>query len=117
MNNLRNSVRLFGKVGMDPEVVTFENGKKKAKLSLATTETYKNQQGEKVRETQWHNLVAWGAQAATIEKFVEKGREIAIEGKLVHRNYEDKTGKKCFITEIVLNEFIFTGSPNKEKAQ
>lgn len=109
MNNLRNSVRLVGNVGNDPKIVVFDNGKKKAQLVIATSETYKNAQGERIKETQWHNLIAWGQQAAIIEKYIEKGKEIAVEGKLVHRTYEDKTGKKCYITEIVLNELLMIG--------
>jgi single-strand DNA-binding protein len=106
MNTLRNSVRLVGNLGMDPEVKSFDNNKKLAKVSLATNESYKNEKGEKVTETQWHNLVMWGTQAKFAEDFLKKGDEVAIEGKLANRNYTDKDGIKRYFTEIVVNEFI-----------
>jgi single-strand DNA-binding protein len=109
MSTLRNSVQLIGNLGNDPEIVTLESGKKLAKLSLATNETYKNQAGEKVTETQWHNLVAWGKTADVIEKFLTKGREIAVNGKITYRNYEDKAGTKRYFTEIVVNELQMLG--------
>ncbi|MDT8415542.1 MAG: single-stranded DNA-binding protein [Flavobacteriaceae bacterium] len=109
MSTLRNSVQLIGNLGNDPEIVTLESGKKLAKLSLATNETYKNQAGEKVTETQWHNLVAWGKTADVIEKFLTKGREIAVNGKITYRNYEDKNGAKRYFTEIVVNELQMLG--------
>lgn len=109
MSTLRNSVQLIGNLGNDPEIVTLESGKKLAKLSLATNETYKNQAGEKVTETQWHNLVAWGKTADVIEKFLTKGREIAVNGKITYRNYEDKNGTKRYFTEIVVNELQMLG--------
>jgi single-strand DNA-binding protein len=110
MNNLRNSVRLIGNLGMDPEVKEVGNNKKIAKFSLATREVYKNEDGEKVTETQWHNLVAWGNQATLAEKYLKKGNEIAIEGKLTSRSYNDKEGVKRYITEIVVNEILMIGS-------
>jgi single-strand DNA-binding protein len=110
MNNLRNSVRLIGNLGMDPEVKEVGNNKKIAKFSLATREVYKNEDGEKVTETQWHNLVAWGNQATLAEKYLKKGNEIAIEGKLTSRNYTDKDGIKRYITEIVVSEIMMIGS-------
>ena len=110
MNNLRNSVRLIGNLGMNPEVKEIGNDKKLAKFSLATREVYKNEDGEKVSETQWHNLVAWGNQAKLAEKYLKKGNEIAIEGKLTSRNYTDKDGVKRYVTEIVVNEILMIGS-------
>jgi single-strand DNA-binding protein len=80
-----------------------------ARFSIATNEVYKNAKGEKVVETQWHNLVAWGKVAEIAEKFLEKGREVAIEGKLVNRNYTDKEGTKRYITEILVNELLLLG--------
>ncbi len=106
MNSLRNSVRLIGNLGAAPEVKNLEKGNKVAKLALATNETYTNQQGEKVTETYWHNLVAWGKTAEIAEKYLNKGSEIAIEGKLTNRSYNDKDGVKKYITEIVVNEFL-----------
>ena len=109
MSTLRNKVQLIGHVGNDPEIKTFDGGKKLAKLSIATNESYKNDKGEKVEETQWHNLVAWGKTAEIIEKYVVKGKEIAIEGKLTHRSYEDKNGEKRYVTEVVIDEVLLLG--------
>lgn len=109
MNALRNKVQLIGHVGNDPEVKTFSEGKKVANLTIATNETYKNDKGEKVEETQWHRVVAWGRTADLIEKYVTKGKEIAIEGKLTHRSYEDKNGEKRYMTEVVANEILLMG--------
>lgn len=106
MSTLRNSVRLIGRVGNNPEVKNFDGGKKVATLTLATNEVYYNDKNEKVETTQWHNLVAWGKTAEIIEKFVEKGKEIAVEGKLTYRNYDDKDGNKRYVTEIVVNEVV-----------
>lgn len=109
MNNLRNKVQLIGNLGNAPEVVSFNEGKKLAKFSMATNEVYYSQKGEKVTETQWHNLVAWGKIAEKAEKYLEKGIEIAIDGKIVNRSYEDKAGNKRYITEIVVNDFLLLG--------
>ena len=109
MSKLRNKVQLIGNTGNDPEIVNLDNGVKVAKLSIATSETYKNDKGEKVTDTQWHNVVAWGKTAELIEKYVTKGKEIAIEGKLSHRSYEDKNGDKRYITEVVANEVLLLG--------
>ena len=109
MSKLRNKVQLIGNTGNDPEIVNLDNGVKVAKLSIATGETYKNDKGEKVTDTQWHNVVAWGKTAELIEKYVTKGKEIAIEGKLSHKSYEDKNGDKRYITEVVANEVLLLG--------
>ena len=109
MNTLRNSVRLVGNLGMDPEVKSFENNRKLAKITIATNEIYKNDKGEKITDTQWHNLVMWGTQAKLAEDFLKKGDEIAIEGKLASRSYVDKDGNKRYVTEVVVNEFLKTG--------
>jgi single-strand DNA-binding protein len=109
MNALKNKVQLIGNLGNDPEVTTIESGKKKARFTLATNETYKNDSGEKITDTQWHNIVAWGKTAELIEKYVTKGKEIAIEGKLTHRSYEDKNGEKKYFTEVVANELLLLG--------
>jgi len=109
MSTLRNRVQLIGNLGNNPEIITLESGKKLAKLSIATNETYKNAQGEKVTDTQWHNVVAWNKTAEIIEKYLEKGNEVAIEGKLTSRSYEDKDGTKKYITEIVCNELVMLG--------
>ena len=106
MNALRNKVQLIGNLGMDPEEKSLDGGKKLAKMSIATNENYKNAKGEKVTETQWHNLIAWGKTAEIIEKFLKKGSEIAIEGKLINRNYTDKEGIKRYVTEIEVSEVL-----------
>lgn len=108
MKSLRNSVQLIGRLGKDPEVKTF-NEKKKASFSIATSETYKNQKGEKVEDTQWHNVVIWGKLAGIAEKYLKKGNEVALEGKLIHRIYETN-GEKRFITEINVNDFVMLGN-------
>jgi single-strand DNA-binding protein len=108
MKSLRNSVQLIGHLGKDPEVKTFGD-KKKVTLSIATTDSYKNQKGEKVEDTQWHNLVIWGNLAEMAEKYLKKGAEIAVEGKLVHRVYETDKGEKKYITEINVNNFVMLG--------
>jgi len=106
MNNLRNRVNLIGNLGMDPEVKELESGKKFARLSIATSESYTNSNGEKVKNTEWHNIVAWGPKATFAEKYLKKGTEVAIEGKLTHRSFDDSKGNKKYITEIVINEFL-----------
>jgi len=110
MSTLRNKVQLIGNLGNNPEIITLDSGKKLAKISIATNETYKNAQGEKVTDTQWHNVIAWNKTAEIIEKYLEKGNEVAIEGKLTSRSYEDKDGTKKYITEIVCNELVMLGS-------
>lgn len=112
MNTLRNKVQLIGNLGQNPEVKELNGGKKVAKFSLATNETYKNKAGEKVTDTQWHNLVAWGKTAEIIEKYLKKGSEVAIEGKLLNRNYTDKEGVKRYVTEIQVSELLMLGSKN-----
>lgn len=109
MNTLKNSVRLVGNLGMDPEVKSFDNNRKLAKIAIATNEIYKNDKGEKVTDTQWHNLVLWGAQAKLAEEILKKGDEIAVEGKLASRSYVDKDGNKRYVTEVVVNEFLKIG--------
>jgi single-strand DNA-binding protein len=109
MNALRNKVQLIGNLGMNPEIKTLDGGKKLAKMSIATNETYKNSKGEKVTETQWHNLIAWGKTVNIIEKYLSKGSEVAIEGKLINRNYTDKEGVKRYITEIQVNDLLLIG--------
>ena len=110
MSTLRNKVQLIGNLGNNPEIITLESGKKLAKFSIATNESYKNTQGEKVQNTEWHNVVAWNATAEIVEKYLEKGKEIAIEGKLTSRSYDDKDGNKRYVTEIVCNELLMLGA-------
>ena len=107
MKSLRNSVQLIGRLGRDPEVKAF-NEKKRASFSIATTDSYKNQKGEKVEDTQWHNVVIWGKLATIAEKYLKKGNEVAVEGKLVHRVFETN-GEKRFFTEINVNDLVMLG--------
>ena len=109
MSTLRNTVQLIGHVGNEPEIVNLESGKKLAKFSVATNESYKNAKGEKITDTQWHNIVAWGKTADLVENYVPKGKEVGIEGKLTSRSYEDKDGVKRYITEIVCHELLLLG--------
>ena len=110
MYALKNKVQLIGNQGNAPEVKTTESGKKLARFSVATNESYRNAKGEKVTETTWHNLVAWGKVADIAEKYLTKGSEIAIEGKLINRSYTDKDGNKKYITEVQVNELLMLGS-------
>lgn len=105
MKTLRNKVQLIGNVGDTPKSHTFESGKKVTRISLATNDYFMSN-GEKVKQTQWHNLVAWGKQAELIEKYVTKGTEIAIEGKLTSRAFENEQGEKQYITEVLINEIL-----------
>lgn len=106
MNALRNSVRLIGNLGDDPKVRKLDSGKTVANFSIATNEIYRDNNGEKQSETTWHRLVAWGKQAEIIENYVKKGSEIAIDGKLTNRSYEDKKGDKQYVTEILVNSVL-----------
>ncbi len=108
--SLRNKVTLIGHTGKEVEVYTFENGSRKATVTLATNDHYVNANGEKIEETQWHTLVAFGKTVDILEKYVHKGKEIAIEGKLVYRSYEDKDGSKRMLTEIRIEELVLLGS-------
>lgn len=109
MSTLRNRVQLIGNLGNNPEMITLDSGKKIAKFSIATNESYKNSQGEKVTDTQWHNVVAWNKTAEIIERYLEKGTEVAVEGKLTSRSYETKEGEKKYITEVICNEVLLLG--------
>ena len=109
MSNLRNKVQLIGHVGNAPEVIQLESGKKLVKFSMATNDSYKNANGDKVEDTQWHNLVVWNKLTTVVEQYVKKGDEVAIEGKLTNRSYDDKEGNKRYVTEIVVNELLMLG--------
>jgi len=116
MYSLKNKVQLIGNLGSNPDIRTTDAGKKWARFSIATNEIYRNAKGEKVTETQWHQLVAWGRVAEIIEKYLQKGSEIAIEGKLVSRSYNDKGGNKKYVTEIQVNELLMLGDKSKSKS-
>ena len=106
MYALKNKVQLIGNLGGTPEIKNTETGKKLARFSVATNEVYRNAKGDKVTETQWHNLVAWGKVADIAEKYLSKGTEVCIEGKLINRSYADKDGNKKYITEVQVNELL-----------
>lgn len=116
MSNLRNKVQLIGNVGNDPEMTVLESGKKVIRFSLATNENYKNANGEKVQNTDWHNIVAWNKAAEIIQKYAGKGKEIAIEGKLTSRSYETKEGEKRYITEVIISEVLLLGKNENNAA-
>jgi single-strand DNA-binding protein len=109
MNALRNKVQLIGRLGQDPEIINFADGNKMAKFSMATDDSYKDKDGKKVERTDWHNIVIKGGLVKIVESYVNKGQEIAVEGKLTTRNWEDKEGNKRFITEVVCNELLLMG--------
>ena len=115
MYALKNKVQLIGNLGNNPEIRTTEGGKKMAKFSVATNETYRTAKGEKITETQWHNLIAWGKVADIAEQFLSKGSEVAIEGKLINRNYIDKDGNKRYVTEVQVNEILMLGDKKSGK--
>lgn len=114
---LRNQVTLIGRTGNDPEMTTFENGSKKASVSLATNHYYTNDQGEKVEQTDWHNLVAFGKTAEILEKYAPKGKELAVSGRLHYRSY-DREGTKVYVTEIIVEEVaLLSGNPAGRAAE
>nr|WP_321452475.1 single-stranded DNA-binding protein [uncultured Carboxylicivirga sp.] len=112
MTTLRNRVQLVGNLGMDPEIKAFDNGRKLAKFTVATNETYSGTNGQEKTETQWHNVIAWGKQAEIAAKNLHKGNEVALEGRITYRNYEDKNQQKRYVTEIVLSSYLVY--PNKK---
>ena len=107
--SIRNKVTLIGRVGKDVEVINFENGGIKASVSLATSDYYTNAQGEKVEQTEWHNIVAFGKPAEIMQKYVQKGKEIAIEGKITYRSFQDNMQQTKYITEIRVDEILLLG--------
>ena len=106
MNTLKNRVTLIGNLGHDPDTKTTETGKKVSHFTLATDDSYKNAEGQKVGETTWHNIVAWNGLADIASKFLKKGNQVAVEGRIVYRTYDDKKGVTRYITEIVLNDLL-----------
>ncbi|MBD8490994.1 single-stranded DNA-binding protein [Echinicola sp. CAU 1574] len=116
MNTLRNKVQLIGRLGAKADFKVLDNGNTMARISLATNEVYKNNKGERIEDTTWHQLVAWGKTAEIINKYTDKGSEIAIEGKLINRTYTDKQGVKKYITEIQVNDLVLLGDKNKAEA-
>lgn len=117
MSALRNKVQLIGNLGQEPEIRTFNEGRKMARFSIATNENYKSGNGEWVQDTQWHTLVAWGRVAERAEKYLKKGIEVAVEGKLVNRSYTDKNGEQKNSVEVVVSEILLIGEKKKEKQE
>ena len=105
-----NKVILVGNLGKDPEVRHLDNGRAVANFSMATSETYKNRQGERVTNTEWHNVVLWTPLAEIAEKFLKKGNQVYIEGKLTTRSWDDQDGNKRYTTEVVGREMTLLGS-------
>ena len=114
MYALKNKVQLIGNLGQNPEIKTLDGGKKLARFNIATNESYRNASGEKIIETQWHNLVAFGKLAEIVEKYIIKGSEVAVEGKLTYRTYNDKEGNKRYFTEIQINELLMLGEKSSK---
>ena len=110
MNTLRNKVQLIGNIGNTPEIIQLQSGKKLAKFSIATNESYKNKNGDLVQDTQWHNIVTWNGCATIAEQHLNKGTEVALQGKLVSRSYDDQEGNKRYITEVVVSEILLLGN-------
>jgi single-strand DNA-binding protein len=112
MYAIKNKVTLIGNLGNNPEIKTFDDNKKLARLSLAINETYKNKSGEKITETSWHNVIAWGRLAEVSEKYLKKGSEICVEGKLINKSFTDKDGNIRYSTEIQVSDIIVMGNRN-----
>jgi single-strand DNA-binding protein len=110
MNSLRNRVYLIGNLGQDPEVRNLESGKKVTHFTLATSDDFKNNEGQKVKETTWHNIVAWNGLAELAGKYLKKGGQVAVEGRLVYRSYDDKKGVTKYVTEVVIHDLLFLRS-------
>ena len=113
MKSLTNRVNLIGTLGKDVTVTSFESGTKKASFSIATNERYKNDKGERVDNTQWHNIIAWGKLAELCESHLKKGKKVALQGRLETRQYNDNEGNKKFYTEIILQDVLFL-SPKED---
>ena len=112
MNNLRNRVQLIGTLGQDPEIKVLESGKKVVRFTIASKEEYKNASGQKISESTWHNIVAWDTLADIASKYLKKGNEVAVEGRLSYRTYDDKNGETRYVTEIILNDLALLRNQN-----
>ena len=109
MSGSLNKVLLIGNLGKDPELKMTPSGQAVARFSVATTETWKNPQGEKLSKTEWHNIVVWGKQAEVAEKYLRKGKQILVEGRVQYREYTDQAGVKKNITDIRCDHFVMLG--------
>lgn len=110
MNSLKNKVILVGRLGQNPETKTIEGNKKVTHFTLATDDSYRNTDGQKISEATWHNITAWNGLADVADRFLKKGVQVAVEGRIVYRSYEDKKGVTKNLTEIVLNDLVLLGS-------
>ena len=106
MNALRNKVQLIERLGKDPELMSFDEGKVKCAFPVVTNESFRNGEGERVERTQWHDVVMWGALAEIAGQYLKKGTEVAIEGRLAYRTYEDSEGHTRYVTEVVAGEML-----------
>ena len=115
MNALRNKVSLIGRLGKDPETVTFESGKSLTRFSMATHQKFKQKNGDWNEDIQWHNVNAWGPVGERMNNILSKGKKVIIEGRLIHQTYENKEGERKNRTVIEANEFMLL-TPNQEAA-
>jgi single-strand DNA-binding protein len=111
-----NKVILVGNLGKDPEIRTLESGTKVANFSLATTESYKDKTGNRVDQTEWHNIAVWRGLADVAEKYLKKGQQIYLEGRIRTRSWDDKDGVKRYTTEIVADTFTMLGVKKSDEA-
>lgn len=116
MNTLNNHVQLVGNLGQDPELQTTKNGKEYLRLSLATSSSYIDQSGEWKTDTQWHRLIAWGKLAVKMQRILQKGAKIMVNGKLDYSRYTDKNGVEKQSTQIVISQFMEMNQAVKETA-
>lgn len=116
-NNIRNSVQLVGNIGADIQLMSFENGSKKVKLTLATNELFTNGKGEKVKSTEWHTLIAWGKTAEQMANTVQKGSEVSVQGRLANRSFVDKNGVTKYVTEVIVNDFFKIAKKQEQKPE
>lgn len=116
MTTIRNTVTLVGHLGRDPEMRTFDNGRKLVRFSLATNELWRNDKGETMKETQWHNIVGWGKTAELMQERLTKGKEVIVKGKLTYNNYTDKNGVNRVSPEVVVSEFLLVSPPPSSAA-
>lgn len=115
MNALRNKVSLIGRLGKDPETITFESGKSLTRFSMATHQKFKQKNGDWNEDVQWHNVNAWGPVGERMNNILSKGKKVIIEGRLIHQTYENKEGERKNRTVIEANEFMLL-TPNQEAA-
>ena len=116
MNALRNKVQLIGRLGQDPDIRMLDSGKKVAHFNIATNGSYRNADGSRIDETTWHSIVAWNGLAELCSKYLKKGREVCIEGRINYRVYTDKNGQQKNVTEVVASDMVFLGPGSRDTA-